>query len=97
MSLISDYATQTVSLQRKLSEDAGWHEATYADAESIEAVYEPAYGLARTITGDQTRVESRVLTETEVSLEDLIEGSEVVRVVPVIYFDGEIIGYEAFL
>jgi hypothetical protein len=96
MSLISDYANQTVSLERKESTN-DYGDTTYADAESILAVYELASGLRRSLTGDEVAVESRVLTETAVALGDRIEGSSVRRVVPVIDFDGETIGYEAFL
>jgi hypothetical protein len=96
MSLISDYANQTVSLERKESTN-DYGDVTYSDTESILAVYEPATGLRRSLTGDEVAVESRVLTETPVSLGDRIEGSSVRRVIPVIGFDGETIGYEAYL
>ena len=98
MSLVTDFESDMVSvtLERKASEDAGWHEATYDDPVEIMAIYFPEVGLVRTITGDQTPVTSRVITETELHLGDLLEGSEVVRVRTIID-EGEVIGYAADL
>ena len=101
MSLVTDFAMQTVGLRRKVSEDPEWHEVTYDPPEpdpplQITAVYLPDKGLARTATGNRAPVDSRVITETELHLGDLIEGSEVVRVRTLIE-DGEVIGYAADL
>ena len=98
MSLLNDFESDMVSvtLERKVSEDAGWHGATYEDPAAIRAIYFPEVGLVRTITGDQSPVTSRVITETELKLGDLVEGSEVTRVRTIID-GGEVIGYAADL
>lgn len=97
MSLISDNANQLVTLERLASEDARFHEARYGGRKTISAVYEPASGSVRTQNGTQVNVESRVVSTEAIALGDKIEGSEVVRVVSIIDFDGTTVGYEAFL
>ena len=95
MSIISRFANQTVTLQRLTTEDS-FGGNTYATAEEIAAHYRPRFGLTRTVGGDEVQAESSVMTETEVALGDLIEGSEVRRVEPIIK-KGVTIGYWAFL
>lgn len=103
MNLIAKYATQSVTLERRKRYEDGevvgdQHSgASYEDPETIQAVYEPVSGTVRTATGASVQAESRILTEREIKLHDKVEGSVVKRVSPVIYFDGQIIGYEAFL
>ncbi len=95
MSIISRFANQTVTLQRRLTNES-FQGNTYTTAEEIAAHYRPRFGLTRTVGGDEVQAESSVMTETEVALGDLIEGSEVRRVEPIIK-KGVTIGYWAFL
>ncbi len=96
MSIIARFANQTVTLQRLTTEDS-FAGNTYATAEEIPARYDPRTGLARTVGGDEVQAESSVLTETEVALGDLIEGSEVRRVESIVSKKGVTLGYRAFL
>lgn len=96
MSIITRYSNQTVSLERYTGENE-WHEATYEDPVDISVRYEQKSGLTRTATGDQTQVESYILTETEIKVADLIEGSEVIRVEAKVPKNGITMGYEVYL
>lgn len=97
MTLISTNATQEVTLERFIGEDPEFHESTYEDPETILAVYEPASGTARTATGANVQVESHIQTATPIRLRDLIEGSEVKRVSPLIDFGGAVLWYDAWM
>ncbi len=85
-----------MALERKLG-GSQWEGNTYASPETIRVRYEPKSGVMRTATGASVAVESYVLTETAVSLEDKIEGSLVKRVETVVNKGGKVLGYKAFL
>lgn len=101
--LISEYATQRVTLERAVRDESGeptgdsYSGAQHEDPEEIEAVYQPYSGRVTTATGAQVQVESQVLSETEILTADKVEGYVVKRADPLIDFDGQTIGYEAFL
>lgn len=96
MTLVSSFSAQEITLERK--EGGNFYgETSYADPVTIRARYEPNSGMRRSATGVDVEVESYVLTETEIKLGDLIEGSEVRRVEPVIAKNGKTLGYEAYL
>jgi hypothetical protein len=109
VSTLDIFATQTVGLRRKVSEESGWGEATYepaepADPEEIECVYEPGYSDSG--RDGATRFRGRVMTTTELNLGDLIIGDldaeeenaqEVTDVTPQYGFDGSLDFYEALL
>ncbi len=96
MSIISRFANQNVTLQRLTTTDS-YAGNTYEVSEEIAARYEPRHGLTRTVGGDEVQAESTVLTETEIGLGDLVEGSEVRRVEPIVNKKGATIGYRAYL
>jgi hypothetical protein len=95
-SIVGRFANQQVTLERLDSQDP-WGTPTYEAAETISARYEPNTGLVTTFAGESAQVESFVLTETEVGLGDLIEGSEVRRVEPIINKKGVTLGYKVYL
>ena len=70
---------------------------SYKKPVTIMALYEPAEGTIRTVTGPTDQITSRVVSTTRIRLGDKIEGSVVKGVNPVIDFDGTTTEYEAFL
>lgn len=96
MTLVGGFSQQTVNLERKSGTNA-YGETTYSAPVRIKARYEPSSGMRRSAMGVDIEVESYILTETEIRLGDLIEGSEVRRVEPIIAKNGKTLGYEAYL
>jgi hypothetical protein len=95
-SIVTRYANQTVTLERKSSTN-DYGDTIYDDPVTISARYEPRTGLRRSITGDEVAVESLILTETAIALGDVIEGSSVRRVETIVDKGGRILGYQAYL
>ena len=95
MSLLSRFAVQSVTLERRDQDASDWEGAEYDDPEEILAVYDPSYSDLG-VDNPERRAGS-VLTETEVALRDRIEGQIVTQVIPRFHRDGTLEYYEVTL
>jgi hypothetical protein len=85
-----------VELRRLVTEDS--HEGnTYEAAEEIAVRYDPRYGTTRGFGGEERNDSGVLLTEVEVSLGDIVAGSKVKGVEPIINKKGVTLGYRVFL
>ncbi len=94
MSLISGFARQEATLERKTGND-GFGKPTYSAPETIKVRKDPGKGVRRSSTGTDVAVETTYLTEATVSVQDKLDGSEVRRVEEIIAKNGVRLGCEA--
>ncbi len=101
MSLISSFTKQVVAVRRRTGTDF-YGQPTYdppvgSPPRFVKCRLEPKKGVVRTSMGEDIDVDSYLLTEAEITLDDEVEGSSVRRVEPIVDKAGKIIGYEAYL
>ena len=103
------YMRQTVTIQRRTGYNDA-QEPIYSAPFSVPALFQPNDGLVRTITGQETRADSTLLTVDRIELGDLISGTvtqadgteyeigqdEVRGVTPIVY-KGRAIGFNSRL
>ena len=98
---LSRYTNQDVSYRRLVSEDSyegnTYDPPTTQAADTIAVRYSPRHGTTRGIGGEERDDKGTVLTEVEVSVGDIVAGSEVRGVKPLILKSGGTLGYKVFL
>src|SRR5215212_80434 len=98
MPKLSRYTNQSVEYRRLVAQDSyegnTYDPPTNHAADTIAVRYSPRYGTTRGVGGEERNDSGVVLTEVEVSVGDLVAGSEVRGVEPIVPKKGAFIGYK---